>query len=85
MYEYAPKGLIWIDSFGLRYIKTKLPPKVIVEADEVTIEHYYSNNYLQIHAHVKDGGYETKISSNGHHPIKGYLDLTPKQRSVVKK
>ena len=51
LYEYAPKGLTWIDSFGLRYIKTKLPPKVIVEADEVTIEYYYSNNHLQIHAH----------------------------------
>ncbi|WP_100090430.1 RHS repeat domain-containing protein [Snodgrassella alvi] len=84
LYQYAPNGLTWIDPLGLKYTEPKLPPKVIVKESGVTIEHYYPNDHPQGHAHVKGGGPETKIGSNGH-PIKGYPELTPKQNSVVRR
>ena len=68
---------------GGKFTEPILPEKTIVSQKGVTIEHYTrSGDHGPPHLHVKGGGPETKIGSNGK-PIEGSPELTPHQSRIV--
>lgn len=64
----------WLDPLGWNSAPS-LPPSIIVSESGVTIEHYYGDEHLPAHAHVKGGGKGTRIGANGK-PIKEDPELS---------
>jgi len=58
---------------------------VIVKENGVEIESYYPDDHGNpVHLHVSGGGVNTKIGPQGK-PVKGYPQLSSKQKKVVEK
>jgi len=61
----------------------QLPPRIIVQQNGVTIQHYYrGGDHGPPHLHVSGEGENTRIGQNGY-PIDGSPELTSAQRNVV--
>ena len=66
------------------YTRPNLPPETVASGNGVVVKHYTraAQEHPPAHLHVYGGGTATKIGANGK-PMKGFPELSAKQRKVV--
>lgn len=70
-------------SISGKFTEPELPPRTIVKAGGVVVEHYTrGKEHPPAHAHVLGEGMEVRIGANGKR-LKGDPPLSPAQESVI--